>query len=419
MSRERPGGWWPLSSVPVEYRRRGYRHTASWAFYGTFSAITLVQGPFVIRQLGGSALQCLLVNYGLAVPLIFAVLWVPFVERRNPARLTGLLLGLGGVLVAFSGLARTTWALALILTAGMALSTVCQPTLGTALSQVYPERWRGKLLSLPNTAYMLAQMVCLAVVGRLLVQDMDLRRWVFPAAGVAMVVGGLLFRGVRGSRAARGGAAADASASAWAQVAASVRATFRNKALLAFLMGYFITTCGSVAYVNALPLFARDNLHLTTEQWGYASAAFTLAMLVSIYFWGLFLDRFGAALTVVLSWLLQCGIFALVAFVRSWPLFFALVAARGLFQAGNFLAFFPLVMHFTESSETTRGMGLHFSLWGVRWTLMVTAVVCVIDRGLFPIRYIFLAGVLLVALGTVVMAIVWNRHRLAQDAGAQ
>jgi len=400
--------------VPAEYRRRGYRHTASWAFYGTFYAVALVQGPFVIRQLGGSALQSLLVNYGLAVPLIFAVLWVPFIERRNPVRLTGLLLGLGGVLVAFSWLARSTWSLALILTAGMALSTISRPTLGTALSQIYPERWRGQLLSLPNTVSMLARMVCLAVAGRLLAQDIELYRWVFPVAGVAMVAGGLLFRGVGGSRGARSTASADAPVSIRAQVAMSLRATFRNKFLLAFLIGYFITTCGSVAYANALPIFARDDLRLTTEQWGYASAAFTLAMLLSFYFWGLFLDRFGAALTVVLSWLLQCGIFALMAFVESWPPFFALVAVRGLFQAGNFLAFFPLVMHFTESSEMTRGMGLHFSLWGIRWTLVVTAVVWVIDRELFAIRHIFLGGVLLVALGSVVMALVWNRHRRVQ-----
>ncbi len=404
--------------MPAEYRRRGYRHTASWAFYGTFYAITLVQGPFVIRQLGGSALQSLLVNYGLAVPLIFAVLWVPFIERRNPVRLTGLLLGLGGVLVVFSGLANSTWSLALILAAGMALSNVSRPTLGTALSQMYPERWRGQLLSLPNTMAMLARMACLAVTGRLLAGSIDLYRWVFPVAGMAMVVGGLLFRGVGGSRGARTAVGADAPVSICAQVATSLRATFRNKFLLAFLIGYFITTCGSVAYSNALPIFARDDLRLTTAQWGYASAAFTLAMLLSFYFWGLFLDRFGAALTVVLSWLLQCGIFGLMAFVQSWPPFFALVAVRGLFQAGNFLAFFPMVMHFTESSEMTRGMGLHFSLWGIRWALVATAVVWIIDGQLFSIRYIFLGGVLLVALGTGFMALVWNQHRLVQKSDA-
>ena len=340
---------------------------------------------------------------------------MPFLAKRNPVRLTGLLLGLGGLLVMFSGLAWSTWSLALVLAGGMALGAISQPALGTALAQVYPTRWRGKLLALPNTAAMLARVLCLVLVGRLLRQDIGLYRWVFPAAGVCMIVSGALFRGVRGSRGVRSDTEGQAGFSAWAQVMAALRATFRNKRLLVFLIGYFITTCGSVAYANVLPLFARDQLQLTTAQWGYARAGFMAAMLVSFTFWGIFLDRFGAALTVVLSWTLQCAVFAPMFFVKSWPVFFFLVAARGLFQAGNMLAFFPLVMHFTDPSETARGMALHFSLWGLRWILMASAVVCIVDRGLFPMRYVFLFTVVLVVVGLVIMTWVWWHDRAAKQ----
>ncbi|MCK4283422.1 MAG: MFS transporter [Candidatus Brocadiae bacterium] len=418
MSREPGGERGIFSSVPSEYRRRGYRHTASWVFYGACFSIAVGQGPFVIRQLGGSALQCLLVNYGLGLPLLFALVWVPFLEKRNPVRLTGLLLGLGGLLVVFSALARSTWSLALVLAGGMALSAISQPALGTALAQIYPTRWRGKLLALPNTAAMLARVLCLVLVGRLLRQDIGLFRWVFPAAGVSLIVSGALFRGVRGSRGVRSDAEGQTRFSASAQVMAALRATFRNRLLLVFLIGYFITTCGAVAYANVLPLFARDQLGLTTAQWGYARAGFMAAMLVSFTFWGIFLDRFGAALTVVLAWTLQCAVFVPMFFVKSWPLFFFLVAARGLFQAGNMLAFFPMVMHFTDSSETARGMALHFSLWGLRWILMASAVVCIVDRGLFPMRYVFLFTVVLVVVGLVIMVWVWWRDCAARSASA-
>jgi Na+/melibiose symporter-like transporter len=312
----------------------------------------------------------------------------------------------------FSGLTRGRWPLVAVLTAGMLLVTVSRPTLGVALRQIYPDRWRGKLLSLPNTAAMLARMACLIAVGYLLRADISLYRVVFPAAGVCLLLGGFLFRGIKGSRGDHS-ASGHPPPSAGSQVRQSLRATLSNRTLLAFLIGYFITTCGGVAFSNVLPIFARDELALTTQQWGLARAANMGAMLVSFYFWGAFMDRFGAPLTVLISWLLVGGMFTAMFFVGSWPLFLALMAAGGLFGAGNLIAFFPVVMHFTESSETIRGMGLHFTLWGIRWVLMVSVVIAVVDARLFAMRYVFVLSALLVGLGAAVMAAVWRRDRAA------
>jgi len=397
-------------AVPAEYRRRSRRHAVSWVFYGSFFAVATGLGPFVIRQLGGTALQCMMANLGQAIPLIFAILWVPFIERHNPVRLTGLLLGLGGAALLFSFFARSARALSLILLGSMLLSTVSRPSLGTALRQVYPQRWRGQLLSLPNAAAILAQALCLMLAGRLLRADPSLYRFVFPAAGVAMVIGGMLFGRMPGGF----GSDAAPNGRMVAQIARSVRATLDNRILLVFLLGYFVTTFGSMGYWNVLPLFARDELKLTTEQWGMANGGFMVAMLVSMAFWGRFLDRFGAVLTVVVSWLLQSAIFALVFFVHSWHPFLVLVVVRGLFQGGNMLAFFPVVMELTRSHETTRGMGLHFSLWGVRWTLTALLVAWVVDGQLFPMRYVFVISTVLCLMGIVVMAGV---HRGAAGRG--
>jgi MFS family permease len=404
-----------LRDVPPLYRRRGYRHTASWAFYGAFIATVAGQGPFVIRELGGSALQCLSVNLAQALPLVFALLWMPLVERRNPARLTGLLMLLGGVLTALSGLTRDRQSLVLVLSAGMVLSTVSQPSLGITLRQVYPDRWRGTVMSLPETAATLARIVALASVGWLLRRDIGLHRVAFSAAGVCLVLCGLLFRGIGGSRGA-GSAATERAPAALERIRSSVRGMFRNRPLLVFLTGYFITACGAMAVVNALPLFARDELGLTTAQWGYANAGFMVAMFLSLYLWGVFMDRFGAPMTVVLSWGLQCGMLGALFVVKSWPAFFVIVSVRGFFQAGNALAFLPMVMHFTPSSETGRGMALHFSMWGVRWVAMALLVVWVVDGALFPTRYIFLGGTVLVALGIAVMAPVCRRPGTGAEA---
>lgn len=407
MSEQPPRGM-GLGSVPVEYRRRGYRHTISWAFCGASGAIIADQGPFVIRKLGGTAFQSLMIDLGLALPLIFAFLWGPFLRRRNPIRFTGLTLAMGGVLVLFSGLSPGLWTLALILTGGMLLTAISRPTMGVAFRQVYPDQWRGKLLSIPSVSDMLARMVVLAYVGVLLEHRLGLYRWVFPAAGVALLVGGLLFRGISGSRGERDPVGIPAR-SALSQALESARIALRNRGLLLFLLGYSVTTFGSVSALKVLPLFASDELDLTTRQYGYALAAYQVAMLVSFYPWGAVMDRIGAPLTAVLSWVLQLGIFVGLFFVQSWPLFFVLVAARGLFQSANALAFYPMVMHFTPASETHHGMTLHFTIWGLRWTAITFLCAWIVDAQMFAMRYLFLAGAVLVAVGVWVMMLTWRR----------
>jgi len=390
-----------MRSVPAEYRRRGYRHAAAWGFYGAFAATVVGLGPFVIRELGGSAFQCLMVNLAQALSVLAAVFCVPFVEGRNPARLTGLVMGAGGLILMFAGLADPTWPLAIVLFAGVVLAMLHRPVLGTALEQVYPRRWRGKLMSLPNTMAMLAQMLCLVFVARYLRADIEGYRWAFPAAGACLLISGLLFRGMRGSRGLRPTGPVGAPLQ---RVGMLLSSMFRNRPLLIFLTGYFITTCGAVLTVNVLPLFAKDEMQLTTAQWGLARAGFMMAALLSFHAWGAFMDRFGAPATVMLSWLLQCGLFLALCFVRTWPAFFVAVALRGFFQSGNILAFYPLVMHFTAPSETTRGMALHQLFWGVRWLSMALLGAWLVDAHVFPtLRHVFVIAAGCILLGVLVM----------------
>ncbi len=406
-------GLLPLSSVPREYRQRGYRHAASWVFYGIFFAVVLGQGRFVIRQLGGSALQTVLLSIGQGLPLLPAVLWVPFVERRNPVRLTGLLLALGGTILLFTGLADTPWSLSIILTVGLMLTTLYRPVLGTALRQIYPQKWRGKLMSLPSTVDMLVRGLVLAGSGWMLTAALGTYRVLFPAAGLSLIVGALLFRGISGSRGVRRD---EAASSGIDRMKGAVRQTGGNRPLLVSLVGYFLVASGGVLYGNVLPLFASDEIGLTPQQWGWALAGYLVAIVISLWLWGRFLDRFGAPLTMVLCWTAMGLAMGALFFVRTWHPFLVLVTVRGLFMSGNMLAFFPLVMHFTDSDDTMRGMGLHFSLWGLRWVTMPLVVAWVVDGGLCPMEYLFLASLALTGLGVFTMTRAWWRDRTTQPA---
>lgn len=400
---------WTLGSVPVEYRRRSYRHAFSWVFIGAFFAVVVGQGPFVIRSLGGTATQSLLMNVAQGIPLIPAVLWVHFIERRNPVRLTGLFLGLGGVVMLFSGLAGGMWSLSLFLAVSLGLITLYSPLMGATLEQIYPTQWRGQLQALPNMVDMLVRIICLLFVGWLLEYRLGAWRAVFPLAGLSMVAGALLFRGIPGSR---GNPLAGGMPESWRDhVRHSLRAALSNRPLLVALIGYFFVTSGGVVYASVLPLFAKDQIGLDPGRWGIASAASLGATLICLWSWGRFMDRFGAPLTVLITWAGMGLLMGALFFVTSWPAFLIFVSAYGLFMSGNMLAFFPIVMHFTRSGETLRGMGLHSTLWGIRWVLMPGLVIVVVDTRLFPQRYLFLIGLAMVILGLTIIGRLWWRER--------
>jgi MFS family permease len=362
------------------------------------------QGPFVIRELGGTALQCLLLSIAQGVPLVAAVFVAPLVGRRNPIRLTSLFLATGGAIVLAAGLCKGTWSLSIVLALALMATTPYRISLGVALQQVYPDQWRGKLLSMPSTVDMLARGLCLVGTGILLGQDIESYRVLFPAAGLCMVLGAFLFRHIPGSRGDGAQAAVLATSSPLAHARDAVAWMMTNKGLLVFLLGYFLVTSGGVLFANALPLFANDDLRMTPDQWSYATAARMLATLASFWFWGHHLDRFGAPSTMMVCWATMGVEMGLMFFVHGWVWFLVLTCAQGLVMAGNILAFFPIVMHFTSASDTARGMGLHASLWGVRWVIVPASVVMVVDWHIFPTRYLFLGCFGLVAIGLVAMA---------------
>jgi MFS family permease len=290
------------------------------------------------------------------------------------------------------------------------LASVFRFALGTALGQIYPVEWRGKLLALPNTIDMLMRMFILAGAGWILRHDLEARRVLFPLAGLCVIAGALVFRKIPGSRGLRrteGGPDPDPFAR---RIGRSLRSIRRNRLLVGFLSGYFLATCGGVLFTNTLPLYA-DYIGLDTAQWGYAAATFLLATLISFWAWGIFMDRFGAPLTMLVCWTFMGLLMGAVALVSSWPSFFIVVAVRGIFMSGNLIAFFPIVMHFTDPSETPRGMALHSSLWGIRWVLMPLAVIVVVDGEVLPMRWLFLVTICLVAAGLAVMARIWWADR--------
>jgi hypothetical protein len=398
-----------LAAVPPQYRRRGYRHASSWVFIGSFFAVVLGQGPFVIRSLGGSATQSLLLNVAQGIPLIPAILWVHLIERHNPVRLTGLFLGLGGVVMVFSGLARGMASLSIFMAASLALITFYRPIMGTALEQIYPTQWRGQLQALPNAVNMLVSMACLWGVGRLLLGNLEVWHIVFPLAGLSMIVGAVLFRRIGGSR---GNRQAGGLPDSWRDhLRNSLRGAVSNRPLLYTLIGYFFVTCGGVVYSNVLPLYARDHIGLDTARWGLVCATNLGATLVCFWTWGRFMDRFGALVTILITWAGMGLLMGSLFFVHGWTGFLIVVTAYGIFMSGNILAFFPIVMHFTRSAETMRGMGLHSTLWGIRWLTMPGLVMVTVDAHLFDQRYLFLLGLGLVIIGLAIIGRVWRQER--------
>ncbi len=223
----------------------------------------------------------------------------------------------------------------------------------------------------------------------------------------------MLFRRVGGSR---GDRRAGGMPDCWLDhVRRSLRQAVSNGPLLWTLIGYFFVTSGGVVYSNVLPLYAKDHIGLNTEQWGLVTPAT----------WA---PRSSASGSGASSWTVSArrhhphhvgrhgAADGSLFFVSGMVPFLLVVTCYGIFMSGNILAFFPIVMHYTESAETARGMGLHSTLWGIRWLTMPGLVIVTVDAHLFDQRYLFLLGLGMVVCGLAIIARVWRRHERARVA---
>ncbi|MBQ0104970.1 MAG: MFS transporter, partial [Armatimonadetes bacterium] len=146
------------------------------------------------------------------------------------------------------------------------------------------------------------------------------------------------------------------------------------------VIGAFIFVTGCSLSTILMPMTQADILNISTSHLGWLNGIYTIVWIVSLWFFGPFIDKKGSVGGLVLSFLFYLFIPVVYLFARSS---FALLPAfviLGIYTACNTIAYFAMMMDLSPKGEEKIYQGVN-SLWtGARSMVAVLIATFIINK---------------------------------------
>lgn len=351
--------------VPKAQRGAFYRDAQMAATRSALAGLCIAIAVQVVLGMGGDERHSAWMHTGMFVGLLCSLGYVQLGNRFNPMRLLILsdsvsalclfAVGLYGV-GAFEG----ALPLAILATAATGVNALGVPIINGTYSHIYPARIRGRIVSLTRMVHGLGGLLSLLVLSQILERNPDAMAWVFPLAGVFVILAVLRFVGMKelaGMHVNR------RSLKALLGVLARDR-QFRRFQFFQFLLG-----CANLASVPLLAVYVKQELNLPVDVAVLivGNGAVEMAVvLLTVRFHGSLFDRLGVIRHRVLASVLIGGGFVVWAFTGEvWMGVLASVLI-GLGRAGGGVVWTIGSLYFARRGDEGLYAGVHTSLTGLR-----------------------------------------------------
>jgi MFS family permease len=311
----------PLDA-PVRFNMRV--ELAATVVYGAFATI-LAFVPIVLRRLGAPAEILALYTASTYLGTVLAGPGLFLARQRHPLRMVVICLALGRA--SFLGAAIVTGDIGLLILAaifwlGEGLPT---PTYSGIVQKIYPIETRGTIMAVVRVGMSVALLALAPVAGWIL--DGPGYRVLFPVAGAIGVASALIFARLRFDE---------------RDLRLSQRPTLRSlggilvydRRFSLYLAAVVLFGLSSLMPSAVIPLVQVDRLQITYTELGWLNLALSLARLLSYFYWGRFLDRWGAVRCLQIACLINVIVVLPYIWVtRGWMLLPSFVASGLLYSA--------------------------------------------------------------------------------------
>jgi len=346
--------------VPADpqYRPTLVRHTVSWLCWGVFAGGVTQQIGFVVRKIGGAPSLVSLTTTGPLFILIFAVLYVPWMERF-PSRpmVAATRMAAAGAFLAAAFLA-TPWQLAAAAILGLSVFRIGDTFYGRFLGLLYPPSALGRMQSFPMFACAAATTIVSVLAGWVLRGGEGAYRWVLPAAGAVGALGASLLFAVPMRR--------REDPRPPGRVRDAVRDVAADPGFVAWTLVYSVAGIGYWIAMCSLPVYFASVIGMDYLSNGVAQACFMTAYGLSFFPWGRLLDRIRSLPVMTAGWML---VVAGIVTSAAWGSFGWVLAGQVLFGiglSGNDIAWFPIILEQARGDKVDRYMGFTMSFCGLR-----------------------------------------------------
>lgn len=247
------------------------------------------------------------------------------------------------------------------------VGTISTPAYTTLMRDIYPDRTRGRLLGYVRVAAQAMMFLATLLAGRLLDHTISYR-YLFPVAGALGLIAAYAFSHVRALPEAAPGPpeAAQERLSTLAFVRDTLAILRDNVGYRWFAASVFTYGFGNLMVVPLYALYQVDVLGISNTQIANLANFASLASIAGMFFWGRFLDRRGAPVSVLLSIVLIAAIPLVYLFAHSVSGLFVASALAGFGFAGIELSYLQSILTYAEPGRAAQYQSLHSLLLGIR-----------------------------------------------------
>lgn len=351
--------------VPRAQRPAFYRDAQMAATRSALTGLCIAIAVQVVLGMGGDERHAAWMHTGMFIGLLCSLGYVQLGNRFNPMRLlvfsdslSALCLfavGLYGI-GAFEG----ALPLAILATAATGINAIGVPLISATYSHIYPARMRGRIVSLTRMVHGLGGLLSLVILSRILERAPDSLAWIFPLAGVFVIVAVLRFAGMKeiagmhvNKRSLKG----------------LIGVLARDKQFRRFQFFQFILGCANLASLPLLAVYVKQELNLPVDVAVLivGNGAVEMAVvLLSVRFHGSLFDRLGVVRHRVLASVLIGGGFVVWAFTRDVWMGVLAGVLIGLGRAGGGVVWTIGSLYFARKGDEGLYSGVHTSLTGLR-----------------------------------------------------
>jgi len=122
-----------------------------------------------------------------------------------------------------------------------------------------------------------------------------------------------------------------------------------------------------------------DQFHITPTQIATMQNIAGALSLVSLFFWGGFMDRFGSLTTVLLACLIICMTPLIYAFSPSVSWLYLAGAANGIASSGIDIGYLNTTLMFAEPGRAAQYQAVHSTFFGMRGTIAPLLAIPLLD----------------------------------------
>lgn len=388
-------------AVPIN-ARRSYRLDA-WSgilagiYSGAISPFFLLiarerlnAGPFLIGLMTAS----------LFLGNLLSLLWANAMEGRKkmPFVAGSWYLARGAFLLMI--FATTPLRFAIIVSVAQFLATIASPAYAAIMKDVYPDEHRGRIMGYSRVLVALFMIVSALAVGWLL--KYVSHRWIFPFGAILGIISAYAFSRIQTSDPSTEELANKRSTLKFLKSSFSI--LLENRGFAWFASSVFVYGFGTLLLSPVYPIFQNDSLHITYWQLAVLTNIQSILWMVSYLYWGRYVDVKSPLKATVIN--VSAAILVPLGYCISfnwWMLIPAHIVA-GITNAGIEMAYFNSVMQFSDEGRISHYQALFACILGIRGVLAPFVGAWLISSFVaqeLDIRYIFLIGVAILLVGTM------------------